>query len=113
VVFHRGAHDHQGISGTLLIGYPLKDEPAGRRRTAEETGEVSEAIHNFLGQHLQKQLDEVKLEIADYISCIFGVANSASIDVASDLEEMFKNGCHVCHKVPCVCTFSKVVALKS
>lgn len=80
---------------------------------AEETGEVSEAIHNFLGQHLQKRFDDVKFEIADYISCLFGVANSASIEVASGLEEIFKNGCHICHKVPCVCTFSEVAALKS
>lgn len=80
---------------------------------AEETGEVNEAIHNFLGQHLQKQLDDIKLEIADYVSCIFGVANSASLDIAPDLEEMFKNGCHVCHKIPCTCTFSRVVTLKS
>lgn len=80
---------------------------------AEETGEVSEAIHNFLGQHLQKQFDEVELEIADYVSCVFGVANSASLDIASDLEEMFKNGCHVCHNVPCTCSFSTVATLKS
>ena len=80
---------------------------------AEETGEVSEAIHNFLGQHLQKQFADIKLEIADYVSCVFGVANSASIDIASGLEEMFKNGCHVCHTIPCTCTFSEVAALKS
>ena len=80
---------------------------------AEETGEVSEAIHNFLGQHQQKQFDEVKFEIADYVSCIFGVANSASLNIAPDIEEMFKNGCHVCHTVPCICTFSEVATLKS
>lgn len=80
---------------------------------AEETGEIGEAIHNFLGQHLQKQFDELKLEIADYASCLFGVANSASIDIAPALRRMFKNGCHVCHKTPCVCRFSEVVAFKS
>ncbi len=80
---------------------------------AEETGEVSEAIHNFLGQHLQKQFGEIELEIADYVSCIFGVANSAALDIASGLEEMFRNGCHVCHKIPCICSFSKVAVLKS
>lgn len=80
---------------------------------AEEIGEVAEAIHNFLGQHLQRQFDEIRLEIADYISCIFGVANSAGIDVAPALTTLFKQGCHVCHKTPCECTFSKVATLKS
>jgi NTP pyrophosphatase (non-canonical NTP hydrolase) len=80
---------------------------------AEETGEVGEAIHNFLGQHLQKQFDDIELEIADYASCIFGVANSAPFDIAPELEKMFKNGCHVCHKTPCICRFSEVVIFKS
>jgi NTP pyrophosphatase (non-canonical NTP hydrolase) len=80
---------------------------------AEETGEVSEAIHNFLGQHVQKQFNEIGLEIADYISCLFGVANSAKLDIAPALKEMFEHGCHVCHKTPCVCTFSEVVEFKS
>jgi NTP pyrophosphatase (non-canonical NTP hydrolase) len=80
---------------------------------AEEMGEMSEAIHNFLGQHLQKQFDEIKLEMSDYVSCIFGVANSAGIDVAKELEVMFKNNCHVCHEVPCVCSFTSVTKLKT
>lgn len=80
---------------------------------AEEMGEVSEAIHNFSGQHLQKQFDEVKLEISDFVSCIFGVANSAGIEVSKELSEMYIDNCHVCHKAPCVCTFSEVVKLKS
>lgn len=80
---------------------------------AEEMGEVSEAIHNYLGQHLLKQFDEVKLEISDFVSCIFGVANSANIDVSKELSEMYKNNCHVCHKAPCICNFSTVVQIKS
>ncbi|TSC70438.1 MAG: Uncharacterized protein CEO12_372 [Parcubacteria group bacterium Gr01-1014_46] len=80
---------------------------------AEEMGEVSEAVHNYLGQHLQKQFDEVKLEISDFVSCIFGVANSSNIDVAKEFSVMFKNNCHVCHEAPCVCSFSVVTSIKS
>ncbi|MFZ2522412.1 MAG: hypothetical protein WAX44_00545 [Minisyncoccia bacterium] len=80
---------------------------------AEEMGEVSEAIHNYLGQHLQKQFDEVKLEMSDFVSCIFGVANSAKIDIAKELSITFENNCHVCHKAPCVCGFSTVIQIKS
>ena len=80
---------------------------------AEEVGEVSEAIHNFLGQHLQIQFDEVKLEIADLVSCIFGVANSARIDLSKELTEMYADNCHVCHRSPCACGFSEVIKLKT
>ena len=80
---------------------------------AEEMGEVSEAVHNYLGQHLEKQFDEVKLEISDFVSCIFGVANSANIDVAKELSLMYSNNCHICHKAPCICNFSEVTQIKS
>src|SRR5207245_1528727 len=53
---------------------------------AEEMGEVSEAIHNYLGQHKEPLFDEVKLEMADYVSCLFGTANSSYFDVATELE---------------------------
>jgi NTP pyrophosphatase (non-canonical NTP hydrolase) len=80
---------------------------------AEEIGEVSEAIHNYLGEHKEEQFDEVKLELADLISCIFGVANSARIDIAKKLGEMYVHNCHVCHHAPCTCTFSDVVRLRT
>lgn len=80
---------------------------------AEEMGEVSEAVHNFLGQHMQKQFNEVKFELADYVSCIFGLANSMEIDVAKELELMYPNNCHVCHEAPCECTFSQVAGIES
>ena len=80
---------------------------------AEEMGEVSEAVHNYLGQHLQKQFQGVRVELADLVSCIFGVANSFNIDVAKELETMYSKNCHVCHEAPCVCSFSEVAALES
>lgn len=80
---------------------------------AEEVGEVSEAIHNFLGQHQQNQFDEIKLEIADLVSCIFGVANSAHIDIAEELGTMYSDNCHVCHRAPCICSFSEVSKIKT
>lgn len=80
---------------------------------AEEVGEVGEAIHNYLGQHKMAQFDNVRLEIADMVSCIMGVANSADIDIASELALMFNDNCHVCHKCPCVCSFTRVTQLKS
>jgi NTP pyrophosphatase (non-canonical NTP hydrolase) len=80
---------------------------------AEEVGEVSEAIHNYLGQHHEKQFENVRLEVADLVSCTFGVANSAGIDVGSELVKMYGNNCHICHQAPCVCSFSDVAQLRT
>ena len=73
---------------------------------AEESGEVFEAVKFFRGEHKNKQFESIALELSDWISCMFGVANSAGIDVAKELEKLFAHGCHVCHESPCVCTFS-------
>ncbi|MFA6552131.1 MAG: hypothetical protein WCT19_01365 [Candidatus Paceibacterota bacterium] len=80
---------------------------------AEEVGEVNEAVQHFMGKHVLKQFNEVKLEIADLVSCIFGVANSAKIDFAKELAKIFILNCHVCHKAPCVCSFSSVAGIKT
>jgi len=80
---------------------------------AEETGEVSEAVHNFLGEHLDEQFTAIEDEISDYLSCLFGLANSAEINVALGLVELFPDGCHICHQAPCICSFSFVAKFKS
>lgn len=80
---------------------------------AEETGELTEAIYGFLGQHKKNQFDAVKNEMADFVSCFFGVANSSGINVAKELAKMYKNNCHACHKCPCTCNFSFVSKFKS
>ncbi len=80
---------------------------------AEEMGELSEAIHIFLGEHKESQFIEIENEMADYISCIFGVANSSGINISNELEKTYKNNCHICHKSPCVCSFSSVAKFKS
>lgn len=80
---------------------------------AEEMGEVGEAIHNYLGQHQQKWFDDIPLEIADFLSCVFGVANSARIDIADEFSKMFSDNCHVCHRAPCICSFSEVAQIRT
>lgn len=80
---------------------------------AEELGELSEAIHMFLGEHRETQFKEIGEEAADFFSCAVGLANSAGIDVAKEFASMFKNNCHVCHQAPCVCNFTFVAKFKS
>jgi NTP pyrophosphatase (non-canonical NTP hydrolase) len=78
----------------------------------EEVGEIAEAIHNYLSQHKDGLFEEVRLELADFISCLFDVANLINMNLAKELSEMFKEGCHVCHNVPCICTFEEVADFK-
>lgn len=80
---------------------------------AEEMGELSEAAHFFLGAHSKTIFQGAIEEMADYISCVFGVANSARINVTIELAKMYRNNCHVCHKYPCICSFSSVSRIKS
>mgnify|MGYP001613986278 CR=1 FL=1 len=80
---------------------------------AEEMGEVSEAIYVFSGEHKNNQFENIQSEISDYISCIFGVANSANIDMADELAKLYKRNCHVCHSSPCECKFSYISKFKS
>lgn len=80
---------------------------------AEELGEVSEAIDNFLGRHEERQFTEIGVELADVISCVFGIANSADFDVALALESMYKRDCHICHQAPCVCSFTSIMSIET
>ena len=80
---------------------------------AEETGEVSESVNVFLGEHKANQFEKITQELADWVSCMFGVANSAKIDITKELVKMFANNCHVCHQAPCVCKFEFVYKFRS
>lgn len=80
---------------------------------AEEVGEISEVVCWFLGEHRPELFDKIKDEIADCLSCIFGLANSANIEIAKELAKMYNNKCHICHKSPCACNFSFIAKFSS
>lgn len=80
---------------------------------AEEMGELSESIHVFLGEHKEIQFASIQEELADFFSCVFGVANSAKIDMAKELARMYSDNCHICHEAPCCCKFSFVAKLRT
>ncbi len=80
---------------------------------AEEMGELAEAFHVFKNNHSDASFSQVVLESADFLSCIMGVANSLKVDIARELSLMYPNGCHVCRKTPCACTFEETAKYKS
>ncbi len=93
--------------------------PAGRTlehagiHLAEELGEFSEAILIYQSSRNEKDFANIRLEVADFFSCLMGVFNSADIDVARELSAYFSENCHKCKQAPCACTFTDVLSFKS
>lgn len=75
---------------------------------AEEVGEFSEAIHQYYLSHKEPELAKVKIELADFVSCLFDVANSAHLQLAEILARDYAKNCNHCHNIPCTCDFKKV-----
>lgn len=79
---------------------------------AEEMGELSEAVMNYRGNHENADFSKIVLESADLFSCFLATFNSMHIDASKALKQMFQENCHVCHKLPCECSFPKIINYK-
>jgi NTP pyrophosphatase (non-canonical NTP hydrolase) len=80
---------------------------------AEEMGELSEAVLRFRGSHAEPDFERVKTEAADAFSCFMGVFNSLDFDYEEHVGEFFRNGCHACKSIPCVCDHDVVINFRS
>lgn len=80
---------------------------------AEETGELSEAFHAYMGDRSPAHLEQVYFESADFFSCGMGLLNSLGASWFKEVSKIFPDGCHVCHNTPCTCTFESVIRFKS
>lgn len=80
---------------------------------AEEMGELSETVLAYRGARDDTDFEQVKLESADLMSCFIGAFNSLKIDLAKELSFDFSDNCHVCHKIPCECSFTDILSFKS
>lgn len=79
---------------------------------AEEIGEVSESIWTYRSTKNEEDFEEVKLEAADYFSCILGIFNSLNIDLAKEVSILYQRNCHECKTSPCVCDYPKIRSYK-
>ena len=80
---------------------------------AEETGELSEAFHAYMGDRSPAHLEQVYLESADFFSCGMGLLDSLGANWVEEVSKVFPYGCHACRSIPCRCTFESVVRFKS
>ena len=79
---------------------------------AEEIGEFSESLWAYRGNRSEEEFQEVKLEAADYFSCLVGVFNSLGINLAEEIAKRYKHNCHKCGNAPCTCSFSIIKEYK-
>jgi NTP pyrophosphatase (non-canonical NTP hydrolase) len=86
--------------------------PARKRTLDSATSHLTEEIEEFKEAFFQNRelytvesWLKVEEEAADVFSCIMGVANSLSIDLAKEYSASFFNGCHLCNDSPCQCSF--------
>lgn len=75
---------------------------------AEEIGEFQEALIAFRNEKKEEDFKELKLEAADYVSCLIGIFNSLEMDLSEELFQMYSNNCHECNKMPCECDYIKI-----
>ncbi|MBU2104610.1 MAG: hypothetical protein KKF67_02440 [Nanoarchaeota archaeon] len=75
---------------------------------AEETGEFIEALISFRNEKKEEDFEELKIEAADYFSCLIGIFNSLEIELSEELSRLFNENCHECHKIPCECEYQKI-----
>lgn len=81
----------------------------------EEVGEFEEAVLMYSMRHRGSDMDQIEIEAADYLSCLFGLVNSLRDEgfkvhgVGRRMAEMYSHNCHVCHALPCSCDFDSVM----
>ncbi len=73
--------------------YPSKNRTLMKAgmHMAEESGEINEAIYDYLKIRKDSYIHTVEDEIADWASHLFTVSNSAGIDIGQELDLIFKD----------------------
>lgn len=66
-----------------------------------------QAFRKFRQSSGKRSLREIEIASVDYFVELLKIANNLEIDLASECEKLFKNGCFVCHKTPCECFYSE------
>jgi len=86
--------------------YPYNTLQDAVMHLAEEAGEVDEAIEHYTGTHDAKLFEEILIELVDVITNMLAVATCLRLDLATEMEKVFAEGCNQCHKTPCKCGFT-------
>ena len=69
--------------------------------------EINQLIRTYLREKKNKQFDRIKSLFSDYFVQIIRIFNHDKRSIKKEYGEMLKNGCYVCHKIPCECNYFK------
>jgi len=68
---------------------------------------LSFCFRNYIKKPNEKNLKELEYRAIDYLVLIFEAMNLIRIDLDKEITTMFKRGCYICHKIPCICNYSE------
>ena len=85
--------------------YPNNSTQDSAMHLAEEVGELSEAIRNYLATHREDLFDKNVEELVDVIANLFGIATCLGYDLGAESARYFKSGCPKCNHAPCGCGY--------
>ena len=66
---------------------------------------MSDTFRIFMREKRKSQFREIETCMSDYFVLFMRVYNHYNDDIASSYKMMFKDGCYVCHQVPCECNY--------
>lgn len=62
-------------------------------------------IRLFMREKRKSQFKQLEIELVDFLVSYIRLLNTYMKDVTICFEEMFDNGCYVCHHIPCECNY--------
>lgn len=67
--------------------------------------DLNHRIRLFMSEKEKCHFENIERLSADYFIAYLRLANVLKIDLAKEINQLFKRGCYVCHQSPCICNF--------
>lgn len=67
--------------------------------------ELNHSVRIFLRKREKKYFKNIEINAPDYFIILLRVYNYFGIDLDKYFLQMFKRGCYVCHRTPCICNY--------
>jgi hypothetical protein len=91
----------------ILKIYPNDTLPDVGNKLIKYLDKLSFCFRNYIKKPNEKNLKELEYRTIDYFVLVFEAMNLMNIDLDNEISTMFKRGCYVCHKIPCICNYSE------
>lgn len=85
--------------------YPDEDTPELLMIFLRKTDDLSHSFRLFLKEKQIKHFKEIEIKSADYFILFLRIFNSMNSNLEKKFYSLFKKGCYVCFKTPCICNY--------